>query len=154
MSLIAFSIYSYTISFLFLIFSRLMIPWNQNIWFIHFHLSQISFIKILWFVHEVTGNNGSENLLNEWGRRGPVKSTGIQRTVMKNTDPIGSVSILEGNSKTKNSPVTPSCENTKITTNCWTIINRKTLELTKKDTPHIQRQRRNHNEMVRWAQSQ
>ena len=26
---------------------------------------------------------------------------------------------------------TPSCENTRITTSCWTIINRKTLELTK-----------------------
>ena len=33
-------------------------------------------------------------------------------------------------------PLTPSCENTRITTSCWTIINRKTLELTKKDTPH------------------
>ena len=32
--------------------------------------------------------------------------------------------------------LTPSCENTRITTNCWTIINRKTLELTKKDTTH------------------
>ena len=31
---------------------------------------------------------------------------------------------------------TPSCESTRITTNCWTIIDRKTLELTKKDTPH------------------
>ena len=30
----------------------------------------------------------------------------------------------------------PSCENTRITTSCWTIIDRKTLELTKKDTPH------------------
>ncbi|XP_057400135.1 syntaxin-binding protein 6 isoform X1 [Balaenoptera acutorostrata] len=28
--------------------------------------------------------------------------------------------------------LTPSCENTRITTSCWTIINRKTLELTKK----------------------
>ena len=32
--------------------------------------------------------------------------------------------------------LTPSCESTGITTNCRTIINRKTLELTKKDTPH------------------
>ena len=32
--------------------------------------------------------------------------------------------------------LTPSCENTRITTSCSTIINRKTLELTKKDTPH------------------
>ena len=31
--------------------------------------------------------------------------------------------------------LTPSCESTRITTNCRTI-NRKTLELTKKDTPH------------------
>ena len=32
--------------------------------------------------------------------------------------------------------LTPSCESTRITTNCWKIIDRKTLELTKKDTPH------------------
>ena len=32
--------------------------------------------------------------------------------------------------------LTPSCESTRITNNCWTIINRKTLGLTKKDTPH------------------
>ena len=29
-----------------------------------------------------------------------------------------------------------SCESTRITTNCWTVIDRKTLELTRKDTPH------------------
>ena len=32
--------------------------------------------------------------------------------------------------------LTPSCENTRITASCWTVIDRKTLELTKKDTPH------------------
>ena len=32
--------------------------------------------------------------------------------------------------------LTPSCKNTRITTSCWTIIDRKTLELTKKDTPY------------------
>ena len=32
--------------------------------------------------------------------------------------------------------LTPSCESTGITTNCWTVIDKKTLELTKKDTPH------------------
>ena len=32
--------------------------------------------------------------------------------------------------------LSPSCENTRITTSCWTIIERKTLELTKKDTQH------------------
>ena len=32
--------------------------------------------------------------------------------------------------------LTPSCESTGITTNCWTIINRKTPERTKKDIPH------------------
>ena len=32
--------------------------------------------------------------------------------------------------------LTPSCESTGITTNCWPIIDRKTLELTKKDTSH------------------
>ena len=30
----------------------------------------------------------------------------------------------------------PSCENNSITTSCWTVIDRKTVELTKKDTPH------------------
>ena len=32
--------------------------------------------------------------------------------------------------------LTPSCESTGITTNCWTIIDRKTLEHTIKYTPH------------------
>ena len=32
--------------------------------------------------------------------------------------------------------LTPSHESTEITANCWTIVDRKTLELTKKDTPH------------------
>ena len=32
--------------------------------------------------------------------------------------------------------LTPSCKSTRITANYWTIINRKTLELTKKETPH------------------
>ena len=32
--------------------------------------------------------------------------------------------------------LTPSCEGSGITTNCWTIIDGKTPKLTKKDTPH------------------
>ena len=32
--------------------------------------------------------------------------------------------------------LTPSWESTGITTYCWKIIDKKTLELTKKDTPH------------------
>ena len=32
--------------------------------------------------------------------------------------------------------LTPSCKTTRITTNCWTVIDRKTLELTKKDNLH------------------
>ena len=31
--------------------------------------------------------------------------------------------------------LTPSCESTRITTGCWTIIDRKTLDFTKEDTP-------------------
>ena len=31
--------------------------------------------------------------------------------------------------------LTPSCESTRITTGCWTIIDRKTLNFTKEDTP-------------------
>ena len=36
----------------------------------------------------------------------------------------------------KGHTLTPSCESTGITTNCWTIIDRRTLELTKKDVAH------------------
>ena len=32
--------------------------------------------------------------------------------------------------------LTPSCESNRITTNCWVIIDRKTLELTKKETQY------------------
>ena len=39
-------------------------------------------------------------------------------------------------SRVEGRALTPSCENTRITSSCWTIIDRKTLELTKKDTPH------------------
>ena len=31
--------------------------------------------------------------------------------------------------------LTPSCESTRITAGCWTIIDRKTLDFTKEDTP-------------------
>ena len=31
--------------------------------------------------------------------------------------------------------LTPSCESTRITIGCWTIIDRKTLDFTKEDTP-------------------
>ena len=31
--------------------------------------------------------------------------------------------------------LTPSYESTRITTGCWTIIDRKTLDFTKEDTP-------------------
>ena len=50
-----------------------------------------------------------------------------------------SIKHLEGekeNGRVERRALTPSCENTRITTSCWTIIDRKTLELTKKDTPH------------------
>ena len=45
------------------------------------------------------------------------------------------LTLVQGG-KVEGCALTPSCESTGITTNCWTIINRKTLELTKKDTPH------------------
>ena len=38
--------------------------------------------------------------------------------------------------------LTSSCESAKIIANCWTIIDRRTLE---KKVPHVQRQRRSHN---------
>ena len=48
--------------------------------------------------------------------------------------------------------LTPSCESTRITTNCWTVIDRETLEHNKKDTPHP-KQTRSHDETVGGAQS-
>ena len=45
-----------------------------------------------------------------------------------------------------------SCKNSKITTHCWTIINRRMLHCTKKDT-HVQRQRRTPSKMVGGVKS-
>ena len=47
--------------------------------------------------------------------------------------------------------LTPSCENTRITTSCWTIIDRKTLELTKKDTPHPEKKEKPQRDGTRGA---
>ena len=47
----------------------------------------------------------------------------------------------------ENLQLTSSHENNKITTNCWTTINKKYWNLPK-NTFYIQRQGRNHNEMV------
>ena len=44
--------------------------------------------------------------------------------------------IRNQNSGVEGRALIPSCENTRITTSCWIIIDRKTLELTKKHTPH------------------
>ena len=49
---------------------------------------------------------------------------------------IGSLGALNQDGGVEGSALTASCENTRITTSCWIIIDRKTLELTKKDTPH------------------
>ena len=38
--------------------------------------------------------------------------------------------------RVKGHALTPSWESTGISTNCWTMIDRKTLKLNKKDTPH------------------
>ena len=45
-----------------------------------------------------------------------------------------------------------SCKNSKITTHCWTIINRRMLDPTKKDT-HIPGQRRSPSKMVGGTKS-
>ena len=47
-----------------------------------------------------------------------------------------------------------SGKSTKIATSCWTTIDRKMLEPTKKNTPHVQRQRRSHSETVGGVQTQ
>ena len=39
--------------------------------------------------------------------------------------------VLNQDGRVEGHALTPSCENTRITTSYWTIINRKTLELTK-----------------------
>ena len=41
-----------------------------------------------------------------------------------------------------------SCENSKIITHCWTIINWRMLDLTKKKIPHVQGQRRSPSKTV------
>ena len=44
------------------------------------------------------------------------------------------------------------CKKTKIATSCWTTIDRRMLEPTKKKVPHNQGQRRSHNKMARGMQ--
>ena len=44
------------------------------------------------------------------------------------------------------------CENTKIATSCWTTMDRRMLEPTKKKIPHNQGQRRSHNKVARGTQ--
>ena len=46
--------------------------------------------------------------------------------------------------------LTSSCESAKIIANCWTIIDRTTLE---KKVPHVKRQRRSHNKRAEGMQS-
>ena len=62
----------------------------------------------------------------------PTRSCDILVRHVKNT----SVWALNQEGGVEGRALTPSCENTIITTSCWTITDRKTLELTKKDTPH------------------
>ena len=45
------------------------------------------------------------------------------------------------------------CENSKITTCCWTTVDRRMLDPTKKKIPHVQEQRRSPNKMVGGAKS-
>ena len=65
-----------------------------------------------------------------WGGRGGL--------LCLETQPREKALVLNWNqdSGVEGHALTPFCENTRITTSCWTIIDRKTLGLTKKDTPH------------------
>ena len=45
-------------------------------------------------------------------------------------------SPLQGSAQMEFSMLIFSCKNSKITTHCWTTINRRMLDSTKKDTPH------------------
>ena len=47
----------------------------------------------------------------------------------------------------------PFCKSTKITTSCWTTIDRRLENTKKKKIPHVQRQRSSSSEMVGGAQS-
>ena len=65
------------------------------------------------------------------------KNTNEKGEVISNTTEIQRIIRgLNQDGRVEGRALTPSCENTRITTSCWTIIDRKTLELTKKDTPH------------------
>ena len=57
-----------------------------------------------------------------WGRKKFLRNNGCETLVQ--------------DGRTEGCALTSSCKSTGITTNCWTVIDRKTLELTKKDTPH------------------
>ena len=49
--------------------------------------------------------------------------------------------------------LTFSCENSKITTHCWTTVDRRMLDPIKKKIPHVQGQRRSQSKMVGGAKS-
>ena len=68
----------------------------------------------------------------------PVPTQGLARWCMERRDYFmpGHFKLLGRKTLVKTQWLTPSCESTGITTNCWTIIDRKTLDLTRKDTPH------------------
>ena len=61
--------------------------------------------------------------------KGRMKLSVCYIHVKKNSGGINQDGGVEGRA------LTPSCESTRITTGCWTIIDRKTLAFTKKDTP-------------------
>ena len=58
------------------------------------------------------------------------------KTKFHSTKPQEAPEEINQDGRVEECALTPSCESTRITTGCWTIIDRKTLDFTKEDTPH------------------
>ena len=71
-------------------------------------------------------------MLASLGKDSKITTKNMLKYPVENMD----IKRLVQDGRVEGSALTPSCESTGITTNCWTIIDRKTLELTKKNTPH------------------
>ena len=65
-----------------------------------------------------------------------MKRRMVMEIIFKNTMKDMNSGRRNQDGRVERRALTLSCENTRIIASSWTIIDRKTLELTKKDTPH------------------
>ena len=99
---------------------------------------------LLWLKSESIGQEFGKGQRHRWPRlrwHSPtdMHEGGAPDHILQNSNAISQPEYwhwLVQDGRVEGHALTPPYESTRITTNCWTIIDKKTLELTKKDTPH------------------